>query len=455
MPSLDDRQLYVPSSRSRSPSGARACSCCDATAPSARKRSPWPCASPRPPRWRRGSASAQFHSVWVDAPGVSPSDPGRAKVELHQPMHTYEFFHYYIGAKYFRELGYEGLYDCTALADAEIAAEDHVRPRIVGWVRDLDDVLRDKTYQQARQHCTEDIRPHFTNAEVGLLQERHPRAPAPGRRRVLARGRRRRGLQPAAQLVRLRQRGRERDPHPRRGAGDVPRVDGHRRALARRVLRRAEESVRPARRGDVRRVRGGVVHRQLRLERRRVPPLHVADDARPRPLRPAARALGAGRRADGGIRVRPHLPAAFAIGAIIPVAYRAIPIRRTTRRRLVRFGARLRRDGTRPGLARHDRVRRRVLARLLHAHRAPRRRLLRDAHRPEEGHHLARVGPARELRRAPGAGRIPRLEPPAARDVGVDALARDPGAARRRRRRRLRRRAEAPVRVGDAHRGSS
>lgn len=105
-----------------------------------------------------------FHSVWVDAPGVSPSDPGRAKVELHQPMHTYEFFHYYIGAKYFRELGYEGLYDCTTLADAEIAVEDHVRPRIAGWVRDLDDVLRDKTYQQARQHCTEDIRPHFTNA---------------------------------------------------------------------------------------------------------------------------------------------------------------------------------------------------------------------------------------------------------------------------------------------------
>lgn len=106
----------------------------------------------------------KFHSVWVDAPGANPSASNRPKIELHQPMHTYEFFHYYMGAKYFRELGYEGLYDCTALADSEIAAEDHVRGRIVAWVRDLDDVLRDKPAAEARRHCTDDIRPHFSAA---------------------------------------------------------------------------------------------------------------------------------------------------------------------------------------------------------------------------------------------------------------------------------------------------
>jgi len=102
------------------------------------------------------------HTVWVDAPGADGADPHRQKVERHYNFHYSEYFHYYLGAKYFRELGYEGLYDCTALADSEVALEDHVKPRIGGWVRDLDDILRDKTYVSALAHCHDEVKPRFS-----------------------------------------------------------------------------------------------------------------------------------------------------------------------------------------------------------------------------------------------------------------------------------------------------
>jgi hypothetical protein len=41
-------------------------------------------------------------------------------------VHNWDVFHYYVGAKYFRELGYERLYECVAIADAE----DGLRRRV-------------------------------------------------------------------------------------------------------------------------------------------------------------------------------------------------------------------------------------------------------------------------------------------------------------------------------------
>jgi hypothetical protein len=102
-----------------------------------------------------------FHQIWVDA-DRSDVSPSRKKVERRQPFHFHEFVHYYIGAKYFPELGYLSLYDCTALADREIAEEEHVRPRISGYVRDLGDVLTDKTYDAALAHCRADVQPRFS-----------------------------------------------------------------------------------------------------------------------------------------------------------------------------------------------------------------------------------------------------------------------------------------------------
>jgi hypothetical protein len=50
-------------------------------------------------------------------------------------VHGLDSFHYYIGAKYFRELGYTHLYRCAALADTEDGLGERVRTRSV---RDLE-----------------------------------------------------------------------------------------------------------------------------------------------------------------------------------------------------------------------------------------------------------------------------------------------------------------------------
>jgi hypothetical protein len=40
-------------------------------------------------------------------------------------IHTWDTYHYYVGSKYFPELGYDLLYDCTAVADREDAEGSH------------------------------------------------------------------------------------------------------------------------------------------------------------------------------------------------------------------------------------------------------------------------------------------------------------------------------------------
>jgi hypothetical protein len=94
-----------------------------------------------------------MHSIFVDAPDVTAGQPHRRKIEHHQPFHFHEFFHYYLGAKYFRDLGYEGLYDCTALADQQNARELGLKGHVGDWVRDLNDVLKDKSFDDAIAHC--------------------------------------------------------------------------------------------------------------------------------------------------------------------------------------------------------------------------------------------------------------------------------------------------------------
>ena len=43
--------------------------------------------------------------------------------------HRHEFFHYYLGSKYDRELGYERLYECVAVAQADSGQKNEVRAR--------------------------------------------------------------------------------------------------------------------------------------------------------------------------------------------------------------------------------------------------------------------------------------------------------------------------------------
>jgi hypothetical protein len=51
--------------------------------------------------------------------------------QFHYPgyVHTHEVFNYYVGAKYFRELGYKRLYDCVALADLRAGLRERVLRR--------------------------------------------------------------------------------------------------------------------------------------------------------------------------------------------------------------------------------------------------------------------------------------------------------------------------------------
>jgi hypothetical protein len=50
-------------------------------------------------------------------------------------VHYHEFFHYYVGSKYFPELGYTGLYDCVAAADVE---QGFGRQAATRWIRNLE-----------------------------------------------------------------------------------------------------------------------------------------------------------------------------------------------------------------------------------------------------------------------------------------------------------------------------
>ncbi len=111
-----------------------------------------------------------FHTIFVDADAADASNRHRQKIERHEPFHFHEFFHYYLGSKYFHDLGYLGLYDCATLADSEIAAEDHALPRISGYVRNLEDVLVDKPYSGAMNHCRDEVRPHISDARWASLK---------------------------------------------------------------------------------------------------------------------------------------------------------------------------------------------------------------------------------------------------------------------------------------------
>jgi hypothetical protein len=90
--------------------------------------------------------------------------------------HPSETYHYYVGAKYFRELGYTGLYRCTALADAEAGLRSEVEGR---YARDLatrrtvraGELLRDP--ERCKAHFTPERWKAFRR-DVRFFRERLP-----------------------------------------------------------------------------------------------------------------------------------------------------------------------------------------------------------------------------------------------------------------------------------------
>lgn len=71
-----------------------------------------------------GAIAIAAWAAWFDF-GAMPPTGG---------VHRHDVFHYYVGAKYHRELGYALLYRCTAVAEAEDGREAEVRQR---QMRDL------------------------------------------------------------------------------------------------------------------------------------------------------------------------------------------------------------------------------------------------------------------------------------------------------------------------------
>jgi hypothetical protein len=57
--------------------------------------------------------------------------------------HRWEFFHYYVGSKYYREIGFEGIYTCSAVAESELpdglnSPSDHPKQEVkIRKLRDL------------------------------------------------------------------------------------------------------------------------------------------------------------------------------------------------------------------------------------------------------------------------------------------------------------------------------
>jgi hypothetical protein len=118
------------------------------------------CAAVALASWTRNGA---LQDIFVDA-DRSDSSPMRRKVHQNRPLHFHDFTHYYLGPKYFAELGYLQLYDCLALADRELAEEDNRAPRITGGTRDLTDILIEKTYAESVAECRAEGRPRFSDA---------------------------------------------------------------------------------------------------------------------------------------------------------------------------------------------------------------------------------------------------------------------------------------------------
>lgn len=92
-------------------------------------------------------------------------------------FHWHEMYHYYLGSKYYRELGNSGLYESVALADAESSDPMLTSSRI----RDLLHIYESIPVEQARSRAETLYRPRFSDArwkefeaDVEFLKARAP-----------------------------------------------------------------------------------------------------------------------------------------------------------------------------------------------------------------------------------------------------------------------------------------
>jgi hypothetical protein len=80
-------------------------------------------------------------------------DFGNPNVRYAEYIHRHEFFHYYLGSKYFEELGYKRIYECTAAAEMELGRATQVKNR---ELRDLrENLIKKNTAPDVQQHIEE------------------------------------------------------------------------------------------------------------------------------------------------------------------------------------------------------------------------------------------------------------------------------------------------------------
>jgi hypothetical protein len=87
--------------------------------------------------WRvaRGSLSGRVLRVWRSLLGAAALLAALSFsnfLNFHYylgAVHLWDAYHYYVGAKYFPEIGYTGLYECSALAEADDGGADALRSR--------------------------------------------------------------------------------------------------------------------------------------------------------------------------------------------------------------------------------------------------------------------------------------------------------------------------------------
>jgi hypothetical protein len=103
------------------------------------------------------SGQWQWFSLW---PKDAVYQEGRGTKPLKAYVHWHEVFNYYLGAKYFPELGYNGLYETVLLADYESGNFSYRQAEL----RSLREPKKPISANEGLQRAREEFRPKFTDA---------------------------------------------------------------------------------------------------------------------------------------------------------------------------------------------------------------------------------------------------------------------------------------------------
>lgn len=117
------------------------------------------------------AVSLWFFSNYGNWHTLFPKD--RAYIDAHGSegmpalLHWHEVYHYYLGAKYYREIGYNGLYETVALADSESAAPQITQRNM----RSLREPTTPIPLSLGLERARTEFRPKFTEARWAAFKD--------------------------------------------------------------------------------------------------------------------------------------------------------------------------------------------------------------------------------------------------------------------------------------------